>query len=238
MTFTPEQIELIVQRVVQTLGTMSAATAPAPAKPAVAVQAVAAQPAVVKSTAVQPAMAAVVHLTSHVITQDVLAASARGAVVVSIDTKAILTPSARDYIRQQGIKIVRDSAPASAGKTVVRWQALVTSSTPQIAAALEGISSLGIACELRLLGVPAEAAAQAVSALCRAEVQQVVVFTDQPELVACLANRNDRVRAAAASEVVAVERIRRHLQANLLTFDPTNKSVHELKSVLKAFRAA
>jgi hypothetical protein len=218
MTFTPEQIELIVQRVVQTLGMTNGA--PAPTKAAVAVQ---------------PAAAPVVHLPGPVITQDILVGAARGAVDVSIDAKAILTPSARDYVRQQGIKIVRESAPAPVGKTVVRWQALVTRSTPQIAAALEGISSVGIACDLRLMGVPAEAAAQAVSALCRGEAQQIVVFTDQPELVACLANRNDRVRAAAASEMAAVERIRRHLQANLLALDPTDKSVHELKSLLKAY---
>ena len=120
----------------------------------------------------------------------------------------------------------------------IRWQVLVTKSTPQIAAAIEGLSENGIVCDLRLLGVPAEAAAQAISALCRAEAQQIVVFTEQPELVACLANRNDRVRAAAAADTKSVERVRHQLQANLLALDPATKTVHELKSVLKAFRAA
>jgi hypothetical protein len=224
MTFTPEQFELIVQRVIQQLGTTPAATAPAPARES-------ARPA----PAAEPAAAPGIRIAGHVITQELLAASATGAALVRIAGKAILTPSARDFVRQHGIKIVRDDG-SSSGTATIRWQVLVTKSTPQIAAAIDGLPA-GIVCDVRLLGAAAEAAAQAISALCRGEAQQVVVFTEQPELVACLANRNDKVRAAAVAEMAAIERVRLHLQANLLALDPATRSVHELKSVLKAFRA-
>lgn len=222
MNFTPEQVELIVQRVFEHLGTASAASAlpQAPAR---------------SNAAVGPNSGAAVRLTAQVITHDLLAESVTGAATVRIGPKAILTPSARDFVKRLGIKIVREGS-AAAAPTTTRWQALVTRSTPQIAAAVEGLTAIGINCDLRVSGTPAEAAAHAISALCRAEAQQAVVFTDQPELVACLANRNDRVRAAAASDAIAVERVRRHLQANLLALDPANRSVHELKTILKAFR--
>ncbi|HEY3966890.1 MAG TPA: RpiB/LacA/LacB family sugar-phosphate isomerase [Planctomycetaceae bacterium] len=223
MTFTPEQVDLIVQRVVQQLGTKGVAIAPASAEPR-------------HVTAAEPAAAPGVRIPGQVITQDLLAASATGAALVRIDAKALLTPSARDFIKQHSIQIVREGASSAGATTAIRWQVIVTKSTPQIAAAIEGLSALGIVCDMRLLGLPAEAAAQSISALCRAEAQQVVVFTDQPELVACLANRNDKVRAASVSDAAAAERVRQHLQGNLLTLDPTHKSIHELTSILKAFR--
>ncbi len=225
MTFTPEQVDLIVQRVVQQLGTTGVAIAPPPGSAPVRPVA-----------AAEPAAALGIRIPGRVITQDLLAASATGAGLVRIDAKALLTPSARDFIKQHAIKIVREGTSSAGASTAIRWQVIVTKSTPQIAAAVEGLTPLGIVCDVRLLGLPAEAAAQSINALCRAEAQQVIVFTDQPELVACMANRNDRVRAASVSDAAATDRVRQHLQGNVLALDPTNKSVHELTSILKAFR--
>jgi hypothetical protein len=224
MTFTPEQFELIVQRVIQQLGTTGAAIAPAPARESARL-----------APATDPAAAPGIRIAGQVITQELLAASATGTSLVRIAGKAILTPSARDFVKQHGIKIVREDASSSGAAATIRWQVLVTKSTPQISAAIDGLS--GIVCDIRLLGAAAEAAAQAISALCRGEAHQVVVFTEQPELVACLANRNETVRAAAVAETADVERVRLHLQANLLALDPATRSVHELRSILKAFRA-
>jgi hypothetical protein len=253
MNFTAEQIEQIVQRVVQQLGMTNATNAPQDVGWAVPTDTtdcgghrppyiscanpVAHSQASFPTQPVKAMDARGVHIAGQVITQSLLAASATGVEDVRIDAKAILTPTARDFVKQHGIRIVREGAAPARATATIRWQALVTKSTSQIAAAIDGLSPFGVVCEVRLSGVPAEAAAQAISALCRAEVQQVVVFSDQPELVACLANRNDKVHAAAASDIAAIERVRRHLQANLLALDPAAKSVHELKTLLKAFRA-
>jgi hypothetical protein len=97
------------------------------------------------------------------------------------------------------------------------------------------LQQYGINCDLRLSGLPAEAAVQATSAVCRGDADKVVVFTDEPELVACLANRNERIRAAAIVDAAALARTQRELKPNVLALDPSNRSVHELRTLLKAF---
>jgi hypothetical protein len=214
MNFTPETVELIVQRVLEHLGT------PAPGAPA----------------ADAPASAAPqgFRISAQVVTQALLAESVNGSTTVRIGPKAIVTPSALDFVRQRGIEIVRESAVAIA-KTAVRRQVIVTTSHSNIAPAVESLKQYGIVCDLRISGRPAEAAAQAISAVCRGDAEKVVVFTAEPELVACLANRNERIRAAAIGDAAALERTQRELKPNVLSLDPSNKSVHELRTLLKAF---
>ena len=86
MNFTPEQVDLIVQRVVEQLGTASAASVPSqvPAR---------------SNATVGPNAAAAVRITAQVITRDLLEESVAGAATVRLAPKAILTPSARDFLR-------------------------------------------------------------------------------------------------------------------------------------------
>ena len=226
MNITPEQVDLIVKRVVAQLGASAVAAPPSTAarldQPSESVS----RPAVQTADQV---------IAAQVITGSLLSETVNGSRQVRISPKAILTPSARDFIKQKGIQIIRETAsdkPSSGS----RWLVLVTRPNPQIEAAAEWLPQQGVAFDLKLSGLPAEAAAQSISALCRGEAAQVVVFTDQPELVACLANRNERVRAAAAATAATVERVRVSLQANLIAIDPASRNTYEIKSLLKAFR--
>jgi hypothetical protein len=228
MNVTSEQVELIVQRVLEHLGM------PAGARPSTNSSTT---NSATNSSNSPPATAAApkgARISDHVVTQALLADAVNGSKQVRIGPRAILTPSARDFVRTRGIEIIREPAQAKSVSTT-RWQIIVATSTPQIAAAIEGLKERGIACDLRLVGLPAEAAAQAIGALCRGEANQIVVFTSQPEVVACLSNRNDRIRAAAVADVTAVERVEKNLNANLLAIDPSGKSLHELKACLKAY---
>jgi hypothetical protein len=218
MNFTPETVELIVQRVLEHLGS------PAPGTPTAA------------SPAVAPAVPAPqgFRISAQVVTQALLAESINGSTTVRIGPKAIVTPSALDFVRQRGIAIVRESS-APIAKIAARWQVIVTTPHSNIAPAVESLKQYGIVCDLRLSGYPAEAAAQAISAICRGEADKIVIFTAEPELVACLANRNERIRAAAIGDAGALARTQRELKPNMLSLDPSNKSVHEIRTLLKAF---
>jgi hypothetical protein len=218
MNFSAEHVELIVQRVLEHLGT------PGGRAPGETASASASAPVAVPKG---------VHISEQVVTQSLLAETVNGAKQVRIASAAILTPSARDFIRNHGIEIIRESSRSTS--TGIRWQVIATVSTPEIAAAVEGLKARGINTDFRLVGLPAEAASQAISAVCRGEAAKAVVFTGQPELVACLANRNDRIRAAAMADVAAGERVQRTLNPNLITIDPSSKGVHELKALLKTF---
>lgn len=217
MNFTPEQVDLIVARVLEQIG-----TAEAPARAANTPAGSGTKPA---------SVAAAVRIDAPVITQALLAESVNGSARVAIGTKAILTPSARDWVRTRGVEIIREGTPQT--KSASRSQVIVVTSTPQVLAVIDGLRQEGIIAERKLTGTPTEAAALATSALCRGEAEQVVLFTDQPELAACLANRNEQVRAAPVGDAAAVERALKILRANLLAVDPTGRGAYELKSMLR-----
>jgi hypothetical protein len=219
MNFTAEHVELIVQRVLEHLGT-SGSRAPSDTKST--------------GSPVPATTPKSVLISEPVVTQALLADATRGAKQIRIGPTAILTPSARDFVRNHGIEVVRESSSRSAA-TGLRWQVIATVSTPEVAAAVEGLKARGVSADFRLVGLPTEAASQAVSAVCRCEAVKVVVFTSQPELVACLANRNEQLRAATVSDAASSERTQRTLNPNLLTIDPSAKGVHELKALLKTF---
>lgn len=218
MNFTPEQVDLIVQQVLEHLGRPAAAPAGTTAA---------------QVTSDHSASSQLLRIDEHVITQALLAESVNGAARISIAARAILTPSARDFVRTRGIEIVREQAQ----KTVraLSCQVIVATSSPQVGAILEALKVEGIIGEGKLSGTPAEAAALATSALCRGEAERACIVIDQPEHAACLANRNDRIRAAAVGDVRSVERILKAMQANLVAIDPTGRSASELKSLFKAF---
>src|SRR5262245_33253402 len=219
MNFTAEHVELIVQRVLEHLGT-SGSRAPGETKST--------------GSPVPPTTPKSVQISEPVVTQALLTEASHGAKQIRIGPAAILTPSARDFVRNHGIEVIRESSSRSAA-TGLRWQVVATASTPDVIAAVEGLKGRGISADFRLVGLTAEASSQAISAVCRGEAAKVVVFTSQPELVACLANRNEQLRAAAVADVATSERTQRTLNPNLLAIDPSAKGVHELKAVLKMF---
>lgn len=224
MMLDARQIERIVTQVLEQLQT--------PAAPA---RSMAAAPTPVASVpeAKPAASDAGVLIADQIITQDVLAAVPPGTRRVRIAPRAIITPSARDALRTRNIEFVRDTG-SSASSAVVRWQLLQTVAVPQVDKLTAEATSTGTAWDRRLLGLPAEAARQGVSALCRAEAAGVLVLSSEPELVVCLANRNDKVRAAVASGPACVTRIRKSLGANLLAINPAGHSYFELKNLLRA----
>ena len=219
MNFTPEQVDLIVQRVLEHLGTPAAARAPSAGATAV------------DDRSSAPPKA--VRVDEPVITQALLAESVNGSARVSIGAKAILTPSARDFVRTRGIEIIREKSQPTA--RTARCQVIVARSSPQAESALDALRQEGIIRDRKLSGTPAEAAGLATSALCRGEADLVIILTDQPELAACLANRNEQIRAAAAGDSPSIERVARSMQPNLLAVNPSCGSISELKSLLKAF---
>ncbi|HLJ12226.1 MAG TPA: hypothetical protein VKU82_13615 [Planctomycetaceae bacterium] len=221
MNVTSEQFELIVKRVLERLETNGSPPSSASG------------PASASAAEVQNPKVPEVRIEQTVITQALLSETTTGAAQVRIGPKAILTPSARDFVHHRGITIVRESSQKVA--TALRFLLIATASTPQVSAAVDDLQRLGITCEVRLSGLPGEAAVQAISALCRGEANRIVVVTDQPEVLACLSNRNDRVRAAAVSGTAAVARVKRTLNANLLAIDTSGIGAHELTSLLKAF---
>jgi hypothetical protein len=170
-----------------------------------------------------------------VITQDLLIGRVNGSRTVRVGPRAILTPSARDFLRVRGIECVRDanSGSASAMAARPRWIALVSKATSTVTSALASLGDGGSSLEQRLVGSAIEAAQQGVGLLCRGDAAGVAVFTDEPEVVACIANRNASARAAVVASVAQVSELQRSLGVNFAAVNPVGMSLFELRNVLR-----
>ncbi len=150
--------------------------------------------------------------------------------------KSVLTPSAREFLatrkldwRRADLERTRSRRHASS-----KWLAIVTRSTPAVAAALDLIGKdSGTEWKRELTGCHREAASRATSALCRGECDAVVIFTGKPEAAVCRANRNPNVRGAAVVTVARIKSLKEQLGANLFAIDPTERSAFELRNLLR-----
>ena len=181
-----------------------------------------------------------VTLTDRIITGDILAEKASGATQIIIPDKAILTPTAHDFLKLRKVQLIRVSeavTKAGAAKTdtgITSWKLITVTSTPAVAR-LTG--ELGTGWSREILGCPDDAASLAISSICRGDAGGIVILSKQHFRAACRANRNDKVRAVSISSPSEVKTAREQLRLNVIAIDPTNRSYFELKNILGAFTA-
>ena len=181
------------------------------------------------------------YLSDRVITGDLLAEKAKGATQIVIPDKAILTPTAHDFLKVSQAQLIRASAagakagPAKGDAAITSWKLITVTSTPAVAR-LTG--ELGAGWSREILGCPDDAAALAISAICRGESSGVVILSKQHFRAACRANRNDKVRAVPVGSPAEVKAAREQLRLNVIAIDPTHRSYFELKNTITAFTGA
>lgn len=185
----------------------------------------------------------------RVITADLLSDRVNGAATIGIGPKAILTPSARDFIKERGLRIDRVSTAAVQASPV-------SSREPASGAAVDQPSTINhqpllvvvrntdavtklwtdlqATWSRELLGCADDAASLTIRELARGAVQTVVILAEQTHRAACLANRSPAVKAVAVRDAGDVALVRRQLRANVWCIDPTPKSWFELKNLINA----
>lgn len=201
------------------------ATAPLMAIPSV--------PAASSAIEVKPAVA---ELLSAVITADMLESAVRPGQTLRIGRTSILTPSARDWLQSKRTTWSRqDKAAANGGGSSNRakWQIILQTVTPTVRALHEGLKRLSDGWKIELVGQPAEASSMATHLISTSECDGVVIFTEQAELVACRANRNERVRAAVMQSSKQWEQVIRTLSANVVCISPIGRTFVELRNLLR-----
>ncbi len=215
--------------------------APAPAvKPSVSAVTTATVTASVtpEPVAVAP-VETVLALSERVITGALLEEKGRGVKRLAVLPGAVLTPSARDFVRKHGIDVTKDAATttAAAPREAVRWRLLVSKAGPGVMAAAEAwVAECGWR-KKELVGAAREAAAKAVSLVATAEVAGVIVLTDRVDEVTVLSNRNDKVRAVAATSVRGLQASIELVGPNLFVIDPGQRGLFEIRQMLKAIVA-
>ncbi len=180
-------------------------------------------------------------IVDRVVTAELLASRLNGQkwAKVAICPKAVITPSAFDYLRTHKIVWHRNTAEAAPNpnKPMTRWKALIVTATPGVLQAIEHTESqaFGKQWSHELLGSADEAIAAAMSTINRGEVSGLAVFADHAELIACRANRSERVNAAVVSDVQLIPALKQYMQLNLMVVRPSGRSFYELRNLLKEF---
>ena len=196
-----------------------------------------------ESPTVTGTRANLVEIRERIVTADVLAARVSDGADVDVGSRSIVTPAAWDYARDHGVVIRRGAekpqaragdqrTPVDTGVSAHR-EALfvVVRSTPAVDRLYEDVKSVW---RRELLGCPDDAASLAIAAVSRGETESVLILAEQTHRAACLANRNDAVKAVAVQDAADVRSVRTQLRANVWCVDPEKKSWFELRNLVRA----
>jgi len=191
-------------------------------------------------TAISPVTASPVSLADRVITGDLLAEKVKGkGTQLVVGAKAVLTPTALDYIRIHRLELVRstgasDKKSAAGTATTAKWKLVVVRSSP---AAEKLYGELGAGWSREMLGCPDDAATLAITELSRGGTEGLVILATQTHRAACRANRHEAVRAAAVHDAASIKMARTQMRLNVIAIDPTSKTYFELRNMFAAFTA-
>jgi hypothetical protein len=183
-----------------------------------------------------------VELPGKLITAESLAALAQSATAI-IAEKAIVTPAAWDVVRERRLQLIRGRSGLQAGDQTSGKKKHAGSSLPGLLIVVQHTAAVSRLCEesrgdwrRELLGCPDDAAKLAIAEITRGGSGWVVILAQQTLRAACLANRNDRVKAVPVQSPLDIKTARQQLRVNTWCIDPSGKSWFELRNLLKAIR--
>ena len=204
------------------------------------------QPASVRAVANTPKSApkmitvektAAIELTASVITAALLEETARVGQPLRIGRRSILTPSARDWLHTKRIDWSRTDKLANGGSATTtgaaRWQLIVQTVTPTVKVLHDGLKRNSEGWKIELVGQAAEAATLAIGSISKAEHEGVAILSEYAEIIACRANRNERVRAAVISDRKQLELTMQHLGVNVVCINPNGRTFIEMRNLLR-----
>lgn len=178
---------------------------------------------------------AAIAIGDKLITLASVAGRLAGASAVSVPRGAVITPAARDYLRENKIAIGYETAsgPVSGAARLVMG---VAETAFEPAALIARLGKTGVPIEqlarVGLAGVVDELADRT-----RLGGERALLLTGQHEAALCLANRRGGVRAANVGCYLGVRRARRAIGVNFLVINPQGKSLHEIERAVKEFCA-
>lgn len=179
---------------------------------------------------------------NRVITAETIQDHANGGGTMHVEQKAIVTPAAWDAVRDRGITIVRGpvgpEAPSgvrsladSSSTKALTTRLLIVRYTDVVARLIDDLPS---GWKHERLGDPNEAATAAIGAICQGEARHVIILAEQRHRAACLANRNEQVKAVAMSDAGDIRNVKMSMQPNVWCIDPTGCSWFELRRMIEA----
>jgi hypothetical protein len=172
-------------------------------------------------------------VASQVVSTKELEGKLDGVERIVVPRGAVVTPSARDLLRERKITIA--SAVSVARAKWSRQIVLGVAETGCDAASLVGVlSGEGVMVER----LPNVGLVNVVDELCQHVSKGGawgLILTGQTAAAVCLANRHSGVRAASAANATAIVQAVSSVDANVLAIDPSGKSGFEWKRLIRAW---
>ena len=160
-------------------------------------------------------------MNDAVVTEALLEKRANDGKAIRFADSTVLTPSARDYLRQHNIAWTTGRA----GVVQNTWAAILVHSSPAFETVLSAHS------------IPFNSAGCLDSAIDLAIAETanrgIVLATDSPCVAACKANRLAHVRAASVMTAKYCHQLTKAMAPNLWCLDPRRRSHSELRNILQ-----
>jgi len=175
-----------------------------------------------------------------VVTAQMLGEMRRLGKSIQLPKDALLTPSARDWLRENRLPIDWQDAPATGTVAGVgKFQAVIDLTVPMQRSLLITMERIVGTAETIDPTDKAGGIAKAVQTLCGAiaggKSNRGVIFADDSSLPACLANKVKGVRAAVGTSVQSVEQAVRQFAINVLVIEPSRQTVHQIRQMIERF---
>ena len=154
-----------------------------------------------------------------------------GVARVQVPRDAVVTPLVSDTLREQGIRLERESPAPKVDGT--RRESLLLVADSLQTARLTGLLNQRVACWRRCT-CPDEALARVASADARDDCRAIVLSPDWARIV-CQANRCESLRAAAVNSVQTVRQACQQLDVNVVVIDAASLTDDQLTDVVSQY---
>jgi hypothetical protein len=212
-----DTVQRLVAEVIRRIQAEATAT---PAAPPAAPASPAAAPA--SSYGAPEPKAGAATLTGRVITLHAVERLPAGTRQVVVDSKAVITPSARDYATEAGIAIVRGAAAGSPVSTAPPRPFLIAHALCGTDPAVKAAAIVRAVPGSQQL--PSSGLADVITAIAThasRDAARGILITSRPAVAAILANRSASLRAVTGRDAASLSAAATDCQANLLVVDPT-----------------
>jgi ribose 5-phosphate isomerase RpiB len=174
------------------------------------------------------------NLDRRLVTLEDLNGRLRNHQSVTVPTGAVVTPAARDHLRERKVALLRRDAASQSGRGSARLAFGLTETHYDASDLMKQLATQGIKVErLSAGGLPEvmDRAAERVTS----DASLGLVVTGQSTAAVCLANRRPGIRAACAKQVADVEAAIVEIGVNLLVIDPRGQSSFALRQMISKF---
>jgi hypothetical protein len=179
-------------------------------------------------------------ITDKVITLETLKKYQQHSELV-VTPRAIITPAAKDELKQRNIRLIRHGEPVANNTTNKTTSGKLLAANLGADYQAKTLAQLTAAYGANLEHQPLAALPQLVAshaARVSREDVKAVWFTSQAAHAVCLANREANVWAVQGSDEASVKAAMSSIPANVLVIDPQGKSQYTLRTMMDAFCGA